>query len=411
MALTKDILRKAAKAPKVAELGHIARKSVSPYFIEALDNIKEGVLITGYKPVGNNSDARGMFCEEAVIYANQAFCDIIGRKHYSPLEGKFLRKVFLEHFNLPDLEKKYGDINPASRFKFHLKALGDGSDFTVERSPSFSNPKLERHIYCFRSGKEKLGLGVRGDGDRQIRLSRKLLSDLSHEIRTPLNAIIGFSEMIQSEVFGSVDNSRYRSYIQDIVSSGRDLLSTLGSMLELTRLESGLGRMGAMESDLVESLNVVLVDIRPKALEYNVDVRVESCEYPVNISVEQTVLERILQWSLSFLSRLSSQGGVINAGISITPDGRGKLLMSFTANNHRKGMEKRGSSKSFTCNDEENSFNLFLARRFLRMIGGYMEVQRGDDSAMQGLALYFPGLEQEEDKDKPGLNKLLVPTA
>ena len=52
----------------------------------------------------------------------------------------------------------------------------------------------------------------------------KMLSQISHEFRTPLNAIIGFADMIGSEILGPVGQSRYKEFAGDISSSGQHLL-------------------------------------------------------------------------------------------------------------------------------------------------------------------------------------------
>jgi two-component system cell cycle sensor histidine kinase PleC len=65
------------------------------------------------------------------------------------------------------------------------------------------------------------------------------LANMSHELRTPLNAIIGFSEMIGSEVFGSIGNARYAGYIGDIHASGQHLLNIINTVLDLARVEAG----------------------------------------------------------------------------------------------------------------------------------------------------------------------------
>jgi signal transduction histidine kinase len=65
------------------------------------------------------------------------------------------------------------------------------------------------------------------------------LANMSHELRTPLNAILGFSDMIKSEMFGPVNEPRYRDYIGHIHSSGTLLQSNIDDLLDLARLESG----------------------------------------------------------------------------------------------------------------------------------------------------------------------------
>jgi len=65
----------------------------------------------------------------------------------------------------------------------------------------------------------------------------QLLQAISHELRTPLNSIIGFAEVIQSGVFGVVENGRYLSYVEDIVRSGHTMLDIINDLLDRGRLE------------------------------------------------------------------------------------------------------------------------------------------------------------------------------
>ncbi|MEQ9123889.1 MAG: PAS-domain containing protein, partial [Alphaproteobacteria bacterium] len=52
----------------------------------------------------------------------------------------------------------------------------------------------------------------------------RFLATVSHELRTPLNAIQGFADTIHAELFGPLDNPRYREYISYILASGAELL-------------------------------------------------------------------------------------------------------------------------------------------------------------------------------------------
>ena len=65
------------------------------------------------------------------------------------------------------------------------------------------------------------------------------LALMSHELRTPLNAIIGFSEVLGTEMFGPMGNSRYRDYARDIHGAGRHLLALINDILDLSKAEAG----------------------------------------------------------------------------------------------------------------------------------------------------------------------------
>ncbi|NNG05706.1 MAG: PAS domain-containing sensor histidine kinase, partial [Inquilinus sp.] len=77
--------------------------------------------------------------------------------------------------------------------------------------------------------------GARRSGDP----TNDLVALMNHEFRTPLNAIIGFAEMLDREMLGSVGDTRYRQYARHIQESGLRLLSFVTDMLDLVSYEHG----------------------------------------------------------------------------------------------------------------------------------------------------------------------------
>src|SRR6202030_3072986 len=67
----------------------------------------------------------------------------------------------------------------------------------------------------------------------------RFLAQMSHELRTPLNAILGFSEVMQAEIFGPHSVAAYKEYSGDIHNSGVHLLGLINEILDLSRIEAG----------------------------------------------------------------------------------------------------------------------------------------------------------------------------
>src|SRR5918999_254767 len=77
---------------------------------------------------------------------------------------------------------------------------------------------------------------------------------MSHELRTPLNAVIGFSEVIKGERFGTINEPRYRDYADDIHRSGVHLLQLINDILDLTKIEAGKYELREAEFDLTTAI-------------------------------------------------------------------------------------------------------------------------------------------------------------
>jgi two-component system cell cycle sensor histidine kinase PleC len=67
----------------------------------------------------------------------------------------------------------------------------------------------------------------------------KFLANMSHELRTPLNAIIGFSEIMESAMFGPLGADKYLEYSRDIRESGQYLLDVINDVLDMSKIEAG----------------------------------------------------------------------------------------------------------------------------------------------------------------------------
>jgi|GEM_PF-3560437 len=90
----------------------------------------------------------------------------------------------------------------------------------------------------------------------------RFLAMMSHELRTPLNAIIGFSEIIKSEMFGSVGDKRYCEYAADIDQSGRHLLAIINDLLDLSKAEAEHLQLLEQHIDVHESTQAALAMVR-----------------------------------------------------------------------------------------------------------------------------------------------------
>jgi len=141
-----------------------------------------------------------------------------------------------------------------------LASIGNGSYLVIAGMVlliAIMLPVFMRRYYVERVGalvadREKATLLIevaaqKAEAEAASRAKSMFLASMSHELRTPLNAIIGFSDLIRMEAFGPLDNARYRTYVEDIATSGRHLLALINDVLDMSKIE--VGRMVLVEEE------------------------------------------------------------------------------------------------------------------------------------------------------------------
>ena len=71
----------------------------------------------------------------------------------------------------------------------------------------------------------------------ESRAKSAFIGTISHEMRTPLNAVIGFSELLMSRIFGPLGAPQYSEYAEHIHSSGTNLLGIVNDVIEISRIQ------------------------------------------------------------------------------------------------------------------------------------------------------------------------------
>ncbi|UCH74755.1 MAG: CHASE domain-containing protein, partial [Rhodospirillales bacterium] len=127
-----------------------------------------------------------------------------------------------------------------------------------------SNVALEREIKERRRIESELR-AAKEQAEVASRAKSEFLAMVSHELRTPLNAVIGFSEMLISEMFGPIGDQRYRGYAEDIRTSGLHLLGVINNILDLSKVEANKFQLNEQKIVLAELVADALHLVEGKA--------------------------------------------------------------------------------------------------------------------------------------------------
>ncbi len=216
------------------------------------------------------------------------------------------------------------------------------------------------------------------------RAKAEFLANMNHEIRTPLNHIIGFSEMIEAQVFGPCGSPRYLEYAQDIRESGASLLALISDILDMARIEAGRVSLDRAPTQLGALLEYAAEDVRDAAEARGIAVVIEpdSTEKAGQrlIHVDATAISQAMAHLLRNSIRLSPTGGrvsvrarlngdhvnifVADTGCSISAGDLGKMVDPF---GHIDGMLQDGCKGS--------GLGVPIARSLIELHGGTMRLR------------------------------------
>jgi signal transduction histidine kinase len=152
-----------------------------------------------------------------------------------------------------------------------------------------------------------------------------LLARISRGVRRPLNTIIGFSDLIRTEVFGALKNERYESYAQDIVTAGNEIAALVDELDDYARLRDGRYLPQRASIELTGLLESCVLRIRQQASSARVIVRNAISEDLPRITADRASLaQAVLNLLASAIDQTPPGGAVV---ISAQREDRGGIAV------------------------------------------------------------------------------------
>lgn len=154
------------------------------------------------------------------------------------------------------------------------------------------------------------------------------LANVSHELRTPLNAIIGFSDVLDRQMFGSLGSPRNHEYVRDINTSGNHLLALIDDLLDLNRVEEGKANLDPEWLDLPAEAEAWLTMVQPLAARRDRDPPVMRGMPDVALLADRRALHQILVNLLTNAIKYAGDSARIEVRADIQADRRLQLIVS-----------------------------------------------------------------------------------
>jgi two-component system cell cycle sensor histidine kinase PleC len=205
------------------------------------------------------------------------------------------------------------------------------------------------------------------------------LANMSHELRTPLNAIIGFSEIMESAMFGPLGSEKYREYCGDIRESGQYLLDVINDILDMSKIEAGRIRLDLEELELERILADAMRVVGGRAQDKRLTLRAEIAP-DVRFTADRRAMKQIALNLLSNAVKFTPDGGhiVVRGRVS------GRSVM-FAIEDSGIGISKQALVKlgrpfeqvesQLTKSHQGSGLGLAIAKSLCELHGGTMRIR------------------------------------
>lgn len=220
---------------------------------------------------------------------------------------------------------------------------------------------------------------------RSNALKDEFLATMSHELRTPLNSILGFSDVLASSA--NLD-TRQKRYVENIRTSGRNLMVQINDLLDLAKIESGQMKLQPGDMNLAELIDNQCGQIMPLADQKNIELRVHHPDTPIpTLFQDAGKIRQILNNLLSNAIKFTPEGGrvrvtterldedtvqicVEDTGIGIPMQEQSEIFEKF-----RQGTTTAGQRDHVKREFGGTGLGLSIVRELSHLLGGDVQLE------------------------------------
>lgn len=175
------------------------------------------------------------------------------------------------------------------------------SDFLTERN--LMEDELRNKMFMLRKAKERAEVSNRSKSD--------FLAYVSSELKNPINGIVGFAQVMKDQLYGPIENKKYRQYASDIYKTGSDLLSLVHDVHMLARSETDMLELHEKPLDIAALITKSQRFLAEKMQTEKLSLQVKAPDSLPRLLGDEFCIQQALINLLHFIAKRSLPGEVM----------------------------------------------------------------------------------------------------
>ena len=211
------------------------------------------------------------------------------------------------------------------------------------------------------------------------KIKTEFIANMSHELRTPLNSVIGFSQVLNDELFGEL-NDKQNHYVCNILKSGTHLLKLINDILDISKIESGSMEYYPETIDLYEEISNVITLTGPLFKEKSHDFEVNFEFEKLEINADRLKIKQIIYNLLSNAIKFTPEKGKVQLNSKIV-DGNAEISVSDNGIGIPHDLQRtifnpfKQVSSFANRNHDGTGLGLAIAKHYIEMHSGEIAVE------------------------------------
>ncbi|MBI1366056.1 MAG: PAS domain-containing sensor histidine kinase [Alphaproteobacteria bacterium] len=210
------------------------------------------------------------------------------------------------------------------------------------------------------------------------RSKSEFLATMSHELRTPLNAINGFSEIMQSELYGPIGDEKYKEYVSDILSSGRHLLELIDDILDMSKIEAGRIELEPKRVEIEKTLQECVRLVAKRASDAGVKLTASVGHAPA-VWADARAVKQVALNLLSNAIKFTDAGGEVTITAEADLDGVTVIVADSGAGIDKEQLQRLGApfalgGDHLSRSRRGSGLGLALSKSLMELQGGILAI-------------------------------------